>query len=40
MLEVRGLSVFPNGLRSLGAEVRLDNGETAILPLANLEVLE
>lgn len=40
LLEVRGLAVFPNGLRSLGAEVRLENGETVILPLANLEVLE
>ncbi len=35
-----GSSVFPSGVRGLAGEVRLDDGEVAVLPLANLEVLE
>ena len=35
-----GLEVFPSGVRALAAQVRLENGTEAFLPLANLEVLE
>ena len=35
-----GVFVFPNGLRAKAAEIRLENGETVTLPLANLEVIE
>jgi hypothetical protein len=35
-----GLVVFPSGIRALAGEVQLENGESAVLPLANLEVLE
>jgi hypothetical protein len=38
--ELSGMTIFPNGIRALGAEVRLENGEKSILPLANLEVVE
>ena len=31
---------FPNGLRAVAAEVRLENDENVVLPLANLEVLD
>jgi hypothetical protein len=34
-----GLMKFPNGLRAVAAEVRLDTGEQVLIPLANLEVL-
>ncbi len=34
-----GLEVFPSGIRGPAAEVRLENGDNVILPLANLEVL-
>jgi hypothetical protein len=37
---IPGLSTFPNGVRAEGAELRLDNGELVLVPLANLEVLE
>jgi hypothetical protein len=36
---VAGLSVMPDGVRAAAAQVRLENGETLLLPLANLEVL-
>lgn len=38
LVEIPGLTVFATGLRAPGAEVRFENGESAILPLANLDV--
>jgi len=34
-----GLTALPNGIRTLAGDVSLENGETILLPLANLEVL-
>ncbi len=34
-----GLYMFPNGIRALAAQVHLETGEDAVIPLANLEVL-
>jgi len=34
-----GMQVFPSGVQGRAAEVRLEDGNKAILPLANLEVL-
>ncbi|NPA93223.1 MAG: hypothetical protein GXO56_06040 [Chloroflexi bacterium] len=34
-----GLVRFPNGLRAPGVEVRLENGDRALVPVANVEVL-
>lgn len=34
-----GLSLLPSGLRASSAEVKLENGESALVPLVNLEVV-
>jgi len=34
-----GLSKLPSGLRAPAAEVKLENGDTALVPLVNLEVV-
>ncbi|HET6846779.1 MAG TPA: hypothetical protein VFH29_08080 [Anaerolineales bacterium] len=34
-----GQSTFPSGLRTAGAEVRLENGQQLLVPLVNLEVV-
>jgi hypothetical protein len=35
-----GLTTFPGGIQAPAAEIRFEGGETLVLPLANLEVLE
>jgi hypothetical protein len=40
LVDLPGTVVFPSGIRALAGEVHLENGESAVLPLANLEVLE
>lgn len=39
IVSLKGQVSFPGGLRTRAAEVRLDNGTNAIVPLANLEVI-
>jgi hypothetical protein len=34
-----GLTRFPSGLRASAANVELEDGEKAVVPLANIEVL-
>jgi hypothetical protein len=34
-----GLSLLPSGLRAPAAEIKLENGEVALVPLINLEVV-
>jgi hypothetical protein len=34
-----GLSILPSGLRAVAAEVKLENGESMLVPLVNLEVV-
>jgi hypothetical protein len=36
----KGVAALPNGLRVPAAEIRLESGTSALVPLANLEVLE
>jgi hypothetical protein len=36
---LKGTVVLPSGLHAPAAEVRLENGESVVLPLANLEIL-
>ncbi len=38
--EIQPMAVFPSGIKTDAAEVRLTNGNIAVLPLTNLEVLE
>lgn len=38
--ELREIAAFPSGVRAEAAEVRLENGNVAVLPLRNLDVLE
>jgi hypothetical protein len=40
LIKVRsGRTSLPNGILTQVADVKLDNGETVIVPLANMEVL-
>ena len=39
LLQMKGLVTFSNGIQAQAAEILLESGEKAILPLANLEIL-
>ena len=39
IIDLKGNTVFPTGLRTLAAEVRLASGDNEVVPLANLEVI-
>jgi hypothetical protein len=39
IVELKGMTTFSGGLRTRAARVLLENGESVIIPLANLEVL-
>jgi hypothetical protein len=39
ILDVKNRAAFPNGLKAPAATIRLESGETLLLPLANLEVI-
>mgnify|MGYP001587964713 CR=1 FL=1 len=39
LTSLKGAHVFPGGLRTLAAEVRLESGVSVVIPLANLEVI-
>jgi hypothetical protein len=39
VVRVRGNVVLPSGVRTRAAEVRLENGQTVLVPLANLAVI-
>lgn len=39
LMSLKGMYLFPNGLHTSVAEVRLETGEIAIIPLANLELI-
>jgi len=34
-----GLTMLPGGLRAVCAEIKFENGEQALVPLVNLEVV-
>jgi hypothetical protein len=39
LVNLHSSAVFPNGLRAAAAEIHLEDGDSVVLPLANLEVL-
>ncbi|MCC7130416.1 MAG: hypothetical protein IT297_08475, partial [Anaerolineae bacterium] len=39
IISMKGKTMFPSGLRANAAEIRLDDGNTVDLPLANLELI-
>lgn len=41
LMDIRsGITIFPSGISGVAGEVQLENGDRALLPLVNLEVLE
>jgi hypothetical protein len=39
LLSLKGVQAFPSGLHTSAAEVRLESGNNAVVPLANLEII-
>jgi hypothetical protein len=39
IVNLKGKTTFPGGLRTVAAEVRLEDGKTTVIPLANLEII-